>query len=108
MVGLASWATSASGGCAPSREAITQAKPGRKATPSPARSTSPAPPPHASIHSGQCGTTVAPGDLVTVVGLAQRRSAAPVSGGYRSAPSSELVFEADPEAGQWLYLCDRA
>ena len=51
---------------------------------------------------------LAPGDLVTVVGLAQRRSAAPVSDGYRSAPSSELVFEADPEAGQWLYLCDRA
>jgi hypothetical protein len=51
---------------------------------------------------------LAPGDRVTVVGLAQRRSAAPVSDGYRSLPSSELVFEADPEAGQWLYLCDEA
>ena len=51
---------------------------------------------------------LAPGDWVTVVGLAQRRSAAPVSDGYRSMPSSELVFEADPEADQWLYLCDEA
>jgi hypothetical protein len=31
-----------------------------------------------------------------------------VSDGYRSMPSSELVFEADPEADQWLYLCDEA
>ncbi len=51
---------------------------------------------------------LAPGDWVSVVGLAQRQTGTPIADGYRSAPSSELAFAAAPSVGRWLYLCDRA